>query len=131
MGSKTRRAAATAAAAAILTGGLLVQTAPTADAARQENWRHSGSSQVDNVSVYSGWLCNGSKDSVPRGTEAEFDVRSVRIPAGKSLWWVTPRGVIRRAYNPMPISSCYSYSLRGYTSDSYNAIRHGKNWGDG
>lgn len=128
MGSKALRVGAGVAALAI---GFSLVSAPSADAARQENWRHSGSSQVTSVSVYSGWLCDEAKDSVPRGTEAEFDVRSVRVPAGKSLWWVTSRGVIRKTYNPLPISVCYTYAGRGYTSSSYNAIRHGKNWGDG
>ena len=126
----SKKLAAVAAAAVV---GLVGAAAPTqpAAAARQENWRHSGSSQVSSVAVYSGWLCDEARDSVPRGTEAEFDVRSVRIPAKKSLWWVTPRGVVRKSYNPLPFSVCYTYAGRSYTGSSYNAIRNGKYWGNG
>lgn len=121
-------------AAAIAAGVLLaVVGAPDADAARQEQVHHSGASEKSGFRVYSGWVCNGSNDWVPRKYEAEIDTRSIRVPDGYSLWRIKPNGektryiTARRGIK----SRCYTFAHQAHTVDSYLALRLGSKWGNG
>ena len=109
----------------------LAGSAQPADAARMIDWHHSGASQRGSATVYSGWSCNGTADSVPRGTESEIDPASVQLYAGYSFWRIKTDGTKVKLAGKQTRNRCMSYAGFNRVTDGYFAHRLGHNWGSG